>query len=114
VDLGLVLLVLHCREGIWHDFRIVVMVVGAAAHRSVTQPACEALGAVMKEIMAITKGRGYDSTVARMAGNIAAGLVDSYVLTTCEAKAGYAVRLARAIIAETKATESTEGAINNG
>jgi predicted benzoate:H+ symporter BenE len=67
----------------------------------------------------VTK-RKYDSTVARMAGNIAAGLVDSSVLEIfatmpagandryAAAIASVSVALARAIVAETLRTEPVE------
>ena len=51
----------------------------------------------------------YDTTVARIAGNIASGLL-SHASTASnfpvEALAGDAVRLARAIVAEVKRTEA--------
>lgn len=51
--------------------------------------------------------RDYDSTVARMAGNIAAGLVgqENINLHDLDAIAQMSVRLARAILVETKRTE---------
>ena len=61
-----------------------------------------------------TSTRSYDSTVARIAGNILSGVYDAAWLdrvgfnglgeaTTCQVKG--AVALARAIVAETKRTE---------
>lgn len=64
--------------------------------------------------MPVTKPRDYDSTVARIAGNIMSGFAahpeavqewatigETSIVQTC-------VRLARAIVAETKATEYQE------
>lgn len=55
------------------------------------------------------KERDYDSTVARMAGNIAAGFVtrDAWALPSAyDELAQVSVRIARLIIAETKRTEA--------
>ena len=49
--------------------------------------------------------RPYDSTVARIAGNIASGLVARGHYSSTEGLAHDAVRLARAIVAETINTE---------
>lgn len=49
--------------------------------------------------------RTYDSTVARMAGNIAAGLLHGQVSYTHEWVARQSVAIARAIVAEVERTE---------
>lgn len=56
--------------------------------------------------------RDYDSTIARMAGNIAAGLIagDKYPISViCEVS----VDLARMIVAEVRRTEAVSGTIQN-
>jgi hypothetical protein len=52
----------------------------------------------------MSQPRDYDSTVARIAGNIASGFVQN-TNDPDEAIAEWAVRLARLIVAETKRTE---------
>lgn len=55
------------------------------------------------------KVRNYDSTVARIAGNIASGLVAQWGDRHLEATAQIAVELARTIIAEVQRTEPLPG-----
>lgn len=55
----------------------------------------------------MTEKRKYDSTIARIAGNIAAGIVDGYAWNqiNIDTIAANVVALARAIVAEIERTE---------
>jgi hypothetical protein len=54
--------------------------------------------------------RTYDSTVARIAGNLLSGAAEEWLSTsTCERAVRAAVVTARAIVAETKRTEPVPG-----
>lgn len=57
----------------------------------------------------MTRDRDYDTTIARMAGNIAAALVSTMGAAPSDAIARAAVDLARLIVARVKATEPPRG-----
>ena len=59
------------------------------------------------------QARDYDSTVARMAGNIAAGLVTGQEVVDGPLVAQIAVSIARMILAETYRTEAVSGTVQN-
>lgn len=60
----------------------------------------------------MSRQRDYDSTVARIAGNIASGMAEKAWNASVHSGvlAEWCVEIARAIVAETQATEPTEAA----